>query len=62
MLSKLLFIILFGKGGEDMIAMLWAQRIMNEKRTYAQVPAGLKGQVKEILEESGVWEIFGEEE
>lgn len=45
-----------------MIAMLWAQRIMNEKKTYAQVPAGLKSQVKEILEESGVWEIFGEEE
>lgn len=54
--------VLFGKGGEDMIAMLWAQRIMNEKKTYAQVPRGLKSQVKEILEESGVWEIFGEEE
>lgn len=62
MLNKLLFMILFGKGGEDMIAMLWAQRIMNEKRTYAQVPSGLKSQVREILEESGVWEIFGEEE
>lgn len=61
-MRRLLFMVLFGEGGEDMIAMLWAQRIMNEKKTYAQVPRGLKSQVKEILEESGVWEIFGEEE
>lgn len=45
-----------------MIAMLWAQRIINEKRDYKDVPRLLKPQVKEILIESGVWEIFGEEE
>ena len=37
-----------------MIAMLWAQRIMNGKKTFDQVPRLLKEQVKEILVESGV--------
>lgn len=37
-----------------MIAMLWAQRIMNDKKTYNDVPRLLKEQVKEILIESGV--------
>lgn len=40
-----------------MIAMLWAQRIMNGKKTYADVPRLLKEQVKEILVESGVEEL-----
>ena len=37
-----------------MIAMLWAQRIMNGKKTYNDVPRLHKEQVKEILIESGV--------
>lgn len=37
-----------------MIAMLWAQRIMNGKKIYNDVPRLLKEQVKEILIESGV--------
>lgn len=53
-LDKLRLFIVFGKEGDTMIAMLWAQRIMNGKKTYDQVPRLLKEQVKEILVESGV--------
>lgn len=48
---------LYGEGGEDMMAMLWAQKIMFGKKTYADVPAKLKEQVKEILIESGLEEL-----
>lgn len=37
-----------------MMAMLWAQQIILEKKTYTQVPRLLKDQVKEILIDSGV--------
>lgn len=37
-----------------MMAMLWAQKIILGKKTFAQVPKLLKDQVKEILEESGL--------
>ena len=47
--TSLLFQILFGKGGEDMMAMLWAQQIMLGKKTFAQVPAKLREQVRELL-------------
>ena len=40
-----------------MMAMLWAQQIMLEKKTYAQVPRLLKDKVKEILEDSGMGEL-----
>ena len=36
-----------------MMAMLWAQQIMLGKKTYAQVPAKLKEQVRELLIDSG---------
>ncbi len=52
-MRKLLFFILFQKEGETMIAMLWAQKIMYGKKTFAQVPRLLKAQVAEILDESG---------
>lgn len=54
---KLLTYLLFGKGGTDMMAMLWAQQIMLGKKTYAQVPRLLKEQVKEILIDSGYEEL-----
>lgn len=60
LLYKPLFRLLFGKEGETMIAMLWAQRIMNGKKTFADVPRLLKEQVKEILIESGVEELITE--
>ena len=40
-----------------MIAMLWAQQIMLEKKTYAQVPRLLKDKVKETLIDSGMEEL-----
>lgn len=36
-----------------MMAMLWAQKIMLGKKTFAQVPRLLREQVREILVESG---------
>ena len=59
-MRKLLFSLLFEKGGEDMMAMLWAQQIMLGKKTYAQVPRLLKAQVKEILIDSGCEELVQE--
>lgn len=53
-LDQLRLFITFGKEGDTMIAMLWAQRIMNGKKTYNDVPRLLREQVKEILIESGV--------
>lgn len=59
-MRKLLFAIFFGKGGEDMMAMLWAQQIMLGKKTYAQVPRLLKEKVKEVLIDSGCEDLITE--
>ena len=59
-LRTILFAILFGKGGETMMAMLWAQQIMLGKKTYAQVPRLLKEQVKELLIDSGCEDMVTE--
>lgn len=59
-MRKLLFSLLFGKGGETMMAMLWAQQIMLGKKTYAQVPRLLKAKVKEVLIDSGCEELVHE--
>ena len=40
-----------------MMAMLWCQQIMLGKRTFAQVPAKLKEQVRELLIDSGLEEL-----
>lgn len=56
-----LFILLQNNGGKEMMAMLWAQQIMLEKKTYEQVPRLLKDKVKEILEDSGMGELVKEE-
>ena len=52
-----LFILLQNSGGKEMIAMLWSQQIMLEKKTYAQVPRLLKDKVKEVLIDSGMEEL-----
>ena len=44
---KLYFI--FSKGDEEMMAMLFAQRVILGKTDFAAVPAKLKAQVAEIL-------------
>ena len=59
-MSRLIIKILFGKEGETMMAMLWAQQIMLGKKTYAQVPRLLKEQVKEILIDSGCEDLVTE--
>jgi uncharacterized protein YneF (UPF0154 family) len=57
---KLILWLVFGRGGEDMMAMLWAQKIMLGKKTFAEVPRLLKDQVREILIESGMEELITE--
>ena len=60
-MRRLLFLILFGKkGGDEMMAMLWAQQIMLGKKTFSQVPRLLKDQVKEILTDSGCENLITE--
>jgi len=49
----LLFRIFYGKEGEEMMAMLWCQQIILGKKTFAQVPAKLRDQVRELLIDSG---------
>ena len=60
MLRRLIFRILYGKEVQTMMAMLWAQKIILGKKTFAQVPKLLKDQVREILEESGLSELAAE--
>ena len=55
-----LMIMITGKDGKEMMAMLWAQQIMLGKKTYKQVPRLLKDKVKEILEDSGMGELVTE--
>lgn len=59
-MRKLILNIIFGKEGEFMMAMLWAQQIMLGKKTYEQVPRLLKEQVKEILIDSGCEDLVKE--
>ncbi len=58
-LRHFLFILLslLWKGGEDMMAMLWAQQIILGKKTFAQVPGKLKESVRELLVDSGLPEL-----
>ena len=60
LMISLLFRIIVGKEGEEMMAMLWAQQIMLGKKTFAQVPKLLKEKVKEILIDSGIEELVTE--
>ena len=59
-LRRFLIWILYGKEGEIMMAMLWAQQIMLGKKTFAQVPAKLKEQVRELLIDSGCEDLIDE--
>ena len=64
---SLLCMILFGKGGEIMMAMLWAQRIMSAPTLdeahalWNRVPRLLKEKVREILIESGCEDLIPNE-
>ena len=57
MVRRLLLFILCGKEGTTVMAMLYAQAIINGKKTFADVPRLLKEQVKEILIDSGLPEL-----
>lgn len=59
-MHKLIIKILFGKDGDIMVAMLWAQWIMLGKKTFDQVPRLLKDKVKEILIDSGCEDLVTE--
>lgn len=45
------------KGGEAMVAMLWAQQIMLDKAVYSKVPPLLKERVQQLLTDSGYEEL-----
>lgn len=45
---------------EYMMAMLWAQQIMLGKKTFSQVPAKLREQVRELLIDSGCADLIEE--
>ncbi len=63
MIKKLIFkILLYFSGGETMMALLLAQRIILGKLEFEQVPSTLKPQVYEILDESGVSFLAGDYE
>ena len=51
---------LFMKGSEDMMAMLWCQQIIRGNKTFKQVPARLKEQVRELLIDSGCEDLIDE--
>ena len=53
MLDAILIRLLYGKEGEGMMAMLWCQQIILGKKTFSQVPARLKDQVRELLADCG---------
>ncbi len=57
-----LFIIqlLITKGEREMLAMLWANQIILGKKTFSQVPAKLKAQVREILIDAGCEDLIDE--
>lgn len=59
MIASLIYLF-SGKGGRDMMAMLWAQQIMLGKKKYADVPRLLKDKVKELLIDSGCEDLATE--
>ena len=47
-------------GGEIMMAMFFAQRVILGKTSFAEVPAKLKDQVHELLVDAGLPELVQE--
>lgn len=47
-------------GGEIMMAMFFAQRVILGKTRFAEVPAKLKDQVRELLVDAGLPELVQE--
>ena len=55
------FVKLLGKEDRAMMAMLFAQRVILGKTTFADVPKALKPGVAEVLIESGLPELVPQE-
>ena len=55
-----LFLLFLGEGGEIMMALFFAQRVILGKTEFKNVPAKLKSQVKELLVDSGLPELAEE--
>lgn len=49
------------KGGEEMMGMFFAQRVILGKTAFADVPNSLKEAVKEVLVESGLSDLVDSE-
>lgn len=47
-------------GGEIMMAMFFAQRVILGKTSFTEVPAKLKDQVRELLVDAGLPELIQE--
>ena len=60
MVRRLLIYLLYGKEGEEMMSFLWTQQIILGKKTFKQVPAKLKDQVRELLIDSGCEDLIEE--
>lgn len=55
MITRFLFWLLFQlEGGDTMMAMFFAQRVILGKTAYSEVPITLQPRVKDILVESGL--------
>lgn len=61
MINALYKVIFLFQGGEIMIAMFFAQRVILEKTAFKDVPNALKPAVKEALEDSGLGFLSVEE-
>ena len=61
LIAELAFEIYLYFGGNKMMAMLFAQRVILGKTEFEAVPAKLKSQVAEILIDSGLPELVPEE-
>lgn len=55
-----MLLIISGKEEQTMLAMLWANQIILGKKTFSQVPAKLKAQVREILIDCGCEDLIDE--
>jgi len=62
MYNIIIKILIYLLGGETMMAMFFAQRVILEKTAYKDVPSTLKPTVKEILEDSGLGFLAIEEQ
>ncbi len=54
------FIIILSKQEVNTMAVIYVQLIIKGKRTYASVPAVIKPQVREILEDMELYELIKE--